>query len=207
MSKMSKAIAVLGVVAGLGVAALPLSSYAAETQPYTQSTSADVQVEVGGAISITVDNGETGEGAVKNLVDLGQIKMNGDIVSKGLKITVSTNATVNDDVAYSLTMNTESENNALINENGVELPAGVPEQGKSFWGYALGTSLTDATADITGWAAVPAKGATPAELKANGNVQTATHSEDTFVNFGATAANGQKEGTYKGTVVFTATVK
>ena len=205
MSKMSKAIAVLGVVAGLGVAALPLSSYAAD-EPYSQSASADVQVEVGGAISIEVDNGETGEDAVKNLVDLGQIKLNGDIVSKGLKVTVRTNAGVQDDVAYSLTMATETANNALINENGVELPAGVPTQGTSAWGYALGSSLSDTTADITGWAAVPAKG-NPVELKTNGNVTAATHFEDTFVNFGATASNSQKEGTYKGTVVFTATVK
>jgi len=66
MSKMSKAIAVLGVVAGLGVAALPLSSYAAD-EPYSQSTSADVQVGVSGAISIEVDNGATDAGAAKNL--------------------------------------------------------------------------------------------------------------------------------------------
>ena len=206
MSKMSKAIAVLGVVAGLGVAALPLSSYSAD-EPYSQSASADVQVEVGGAISIEVDNGATEPDAVKNLVDLGQIKLNGDIVSKGLKVTVKTNAGVQDDVAYSLTMTTETANNALINENGVELPAGVPTQGTSAWGYALGSTLTDTTADITGWAAVPAKGSTPAELKASGNVPSASHSEDTFVNFGATASNNQKEGVYKGTVVFTATVQ
>lgn len=206
MSKMSKAIAVLGVVAGLGVAALPLSSYAAD-EPYSQSASADVQVEVGGAISIEVDNGATEPDAAKNLVDLGQIKLNGDIVSKGLKVTVKTNAGVQDDVAYSLTMTTEGTNNALINENGVELAAGVPKQGDSAWGYALGDAIDTATASLTGWAAVPAKGAIPAELKANGNVAAATHSEDTFVHFGATASNNQKEGTYTGTVVFTATVK
>ncbi len=206
MSKMSKAIAVLGVVAGLGVAALPLSSYAAD-EPYSQSTSADVQVGVSGAISIEVDNGATDADAAKNLVDLGQIKLNGDIVSKGLKVTVKTNAGVQSDVAYSLTMTTESANNALMNENGIELPAGVPQQGTSAWGYAVGTSLTDATTDLTGWAAVPGKGSTPAELKANGNVPSATHSEDTFVHFGATASTGQKEGIYKGTVVFTATVQ
>ena len=206
MSKMSKAIAVLGVVAGLGVAALPLSSYAAD-EPYSQSASADVQVEVSGAISIEVDNGATDADVAKNLVDLGQIKLNGGIVSKGLKVTVKTNTGVQDDVAYSLTMTTETANNALINENGVELPAGVPTQGTSAWGYALGSSLTDTTADITGWAAVPAKGSTPVELKASGNVPSAGHSEDTFVNFGATASNNQKEGVYKGTVVFTATVQ
>lgn len=206
MSKMSKAIAVLGVVAGLGVAALPLSSYAAD-EPYSQSTSADVQVEVSGAISIEVDNGATDAGVAKNLVDLGQIKLNGDIVSKGLKVTVKTNAGVQSDVAYSLTMTTESTNNALVNENGIELPAGVPQQGTSAWGYAVGESLTDATEGLTDWAAVPGKGSTPAELKANDNVPSDAHSKDTFVYFGATASTGQREGIYKGTVVFTATVQ
>lgn len=47
MSKMSKAIVALGVVAGLGVAAMPLSSYAT-------TTTGKVQVNVDGAISVAI---------------------------------------------------------------------------------------------------------------------------------------------------------
>ena len=51
MSKMSKAIAVLGVVAGLGVAALPLSTYAAlgdalPEDAYKKEAQAQVQEQV-----------------------------------------------------------------------------------------------------------------------------------------------------------------
>ena len=204
MSKMSKAIAALGVVAGLGVAALPLSSYAADGSVDAKAT-ADVQVQVGGAISITVDNGLTGEGVAKNLVDLGQIKLNGDIVAKPLKVTISTNNAVEGTgLGYNLTMNTVSTNNALINENGAELKAGIPTKGTSAWGWAKGTGMNDTS--LTGWAVVPAAGAAGAAVNNAGSISAGNTSQDNFVYFGATASGTQAEGTYRGSVVFTATV-
>lgn len=53
MSKSTKIIAALGVVAGLGVAALPAFTYAAYT-PQSVSGTADVVVEVPEAIAITI---------------------------------------------------------------------------------------------------------------------------------------------------------
>lgn len=200
MSKMSKAIAVLGVVAGLGVAALPLSSYAANTSTAT----ADVQVKVGGAISMTVDNG-AGSGA-KNLVDFGDVKLNNAPVAKGLKVTVSTNEAAGDDgQGYSLSMTTTTANNALVNDNHIELPAGVPTQDKSAWGYAVGTAANQNFTDLTGWAAVPSLGSTAAVINANGSIAAGETASDNYVYFGVSTSGTQAEGTYKGSVIFTAT--
>lgn len=210
MSKMSKAILALGVVAGLGVATLPLSSYAAD---YSQSAQAKVQVEVGGAISIAVDSGNTD----KTLVDLGQLMVNGDVKTGSVDVIVSTNNTkATDGIAYNLTMSMAGESNALSNGNGATIPAGTPQQGDSAWGWTQST-ITDADSIAAAtWAAVPVKGSSAATLTtATGKVPAATvdadnkvtaGSETTTVTFGASADGNQQEGVYTGSVVFTATV-
>ena len=55
MSKVTKTIAALGVVAGLGVAALPLASYAADTQNIA------VEAEIGSTISVETPTAATVE--------------------------------------------------------------------------------------------------------------------------------------------------
>lgn len=211
MSKMSKAIAVLGVVAGLGVAALPLSTYA---DNYSQSTQAKVQAEVGGAISIAVDSGNAAD---KTLVDLGQLMVNGDVKTNSVDVIVSTNNTKvgANGIGYTLTMSMAGDSNALNNGVGATIPAGTPEKGKSFWGYTQST-ITDADSiAAASWAAVPAKGSAVTLTTANGKIPTATEtdgeitpgSETTKVTFGASADGSQQEGIYTGSVIFTATVQ
>ena len=60
MSKITKTIAALGVVAGLGVAALPLASYAADTQNIA------VEAEIGATISVETPSAATVEIAPTN---------------------------------------------------------------------------------------------------------------------------------------------
>ena len=196
MSKMSKAIAVLGVVAGLGVAALPLSSYAAD-EPYSQSASADVQVEVGGAISISTD-------ATDGKVDLEEITLNNVSTTKDLKVTVSSNSEVGYGLTIkALTANAEG-NGVLTNENGDTISSSANiAGGTSAWGYRLANA--EAEGGYGAWTAVTGA---PEEIHAHTAAAGDAEMEDvTTVNFGASANSTQQQGTYKGTVVFTATVK
>ncbi len=193
MSKMSKAIAVLGVVAGLGVAALPLSSYAEGN--YNQSAQATVQVEVGGAISITTD-------AADGKVDLDKMTLNNVSTTKDLKVTVSSNA----EVGYSLSikaLTVDAEGNGVLtNENGKTITSGTTiEGGTSAWGYRLANA--EAEGDYGAWTAVTSE---PEEIHAHSASGTAAMNDETTVNFGASANGSQQEGIYTGTVVFTATV-
>ena len=95
MSKMSKAIAVLGVVAGLGVAALPLSTYAApgDEGTYSQSTSVQVQTKVEGAISISTNIDTIGAGTDQKYIDLGELMPGGvtNEMTDALEVTVNSN--------------------------------------------------------------------------------------------------------------------
>ncbi len=209
MSKMSKAIAALGVVAGLGVAALPLSTYAAPGDPdtYSQSTNAQVQVEVEGAISISSNIDTVGTDGV---IKLGEI-MPGSITTEtadaqALKVTVESNA---DGAQFDLYMNTLEADGALTGANtGAKINGGQPTAGTSAWGYKRSTDGTTWSGD---YAAVP----TPdASTPINGNTKLETAGASTgvkaknenYFKFQASAAASQTADTYNGTVVFTAVV-
>ena len=178
MSKMSKAIAVLGVVAGLGVAALPLSSYAAEGG-YSVNDSAKVTTKVEGAISISVEVSDT----VKDL-NLGVLTPNGEVKSGDLKVTVGGNAANTYDLTMSATAMSTADGKASI-------PAGVPTQNSSAWGYKIGEGA---------WQPAPVS----AEADVNGT--SIADGGITTVTFGASAAAGQAAGDYSSTVTFVATV-
>ena len=209
MSKMSKAIAVLGVVAGLGVAAMPLSSYAAGN---TDSKQATVQVEVGGGISLEiVDPAAQVSGASLDLatrtLDLGEAKLGGAIVSGALGVKVSTN----DPAGYTLKMTA-----ANVNMTGAagEIAPGTPTDNgtTSAWGFKVKKS---GDADYGAWQALDAAGYdiyTGVDDDNTGNtVASATEgdpaTQQTDVTFGVNAAATQAEGTYSTQVTFTATVK
>lgn len=189
MSKMSKAIAVLGVVAGLGVAALPLSSYAASSQ----SKQAKIQVEVGGSISLEIDQAtdDTNDWA-DNTLDLGQV-MVGGAVKEG---TLTAKVTSNEKVGYKLTMYATNEGkmtgllgNTIANE--------APAQGSEGWGYKTET--------VTEWTKMPLA-ATPATIN-TANAGEAALDASTDVTFGVSVDAGTEEDTYTGTVIFTASVQ
>lgn len=212
MSKMSKAIAALGVVAGLGVAALPLSTYAAIPSGdniYKTSTSAQVEVIVEGAISIATDL-TSGE-----VVTLGKI-MPGGITDEmkdadALKVTVSSNS---DGANFNLYINGLENNGtkAIMKgaSTGSSIEAGVPAANTSAWGYAYSTTPFTGEAKQT-YAAIPMT----AE-KVNGDTKLSTSgavegsqkaTNDSYFKFQASASNTQLADTYTGTVVFTAVVE
>lgn len=188
MSKMAKTIAALGVVAGLGVAALPLSSYAATTN---NPASVDVLATVNGSISMTVNDEE---------VNVGQVMPGGEIASKSTTIGVSTNNAKGYKVE--MTDNDTNTNMVQIDANGdplnggAAIPTGDLTATTSGWGYSIDNG--------TSYKAVPALGGTPAEIATKASATTGE--EQTTVTFGVKAASDQAEGNYKDTVIFTATV-
>lgn len=195
MSKMSKAIVALGVVAGLGVAALPLSSYA-----YNVSTKdVTVTTEVEGAISIGTD---------KTTVNLGTLKLNG--VAQGenagtdnkVTVTVTGNSATAYDLKISAPNGTEMKN-AEKNTSipAITTPVATLAGGDNSWGYKV---------DTGNWTGVPAT-ATTIKTVAVGDWTAGSEGVDPTstadVLFGATAGSTLAEGTYTGSVVFTATTK
>lgn len=201
MSKMSKAIAVLGVVAGLGVAAMPLSSYAASN---TDAKDATVQVTVGGGISLTIVGPETvDQNGTLDLdtrtLDLGEAKLGGAIVDGAMGIKVATN----DPAGYTLKMT--AANLAMTGPAG-SIPAGIPADNgtASAWGFKIGTGAwTELTASGYDIYDTTNAGATTGGSGTNADPAT----QVTDVTFGVNAAATQPEGDYSTIVTFTATVK
>lgn len=182
MSNITKAIAALGVVAGLGVAALPLSTYAATSRPVK------VSAEINSSISVAAS---TTDASIGTLVKNGDVK-----TSNNVDITVTTtNAT-----GYTLTVqDTDTDNNLTsLGTDGLvaaSIKAGTPAKGTSNWGITGGK--------VTGWGVVPASNGTALELNSTSEAP-ADGSDIVTVKFGASASNSQADGTYSTDVVFTA---
>lgn len=179
MSKMTKTIAALGVVAGLGVAALPLSSYAAQSQPVTLTAVIDSN------ISITAEDTE---------VSVGTVMVGGEVAKASTDVTVTTNSAT----GYTLQIKDEDANTNMTNNANLDavIPAGSPAKGTSAWGVSVD--------DGAEWKAVTADGielAKSSTAASEDDLFTGT----TTVTFGVSAATGQASGTYKDTVVFVAT--
>ncbi len=191
MSRMSKAIAALGVVAGLGVAALPLSSYAA-------FDTAKVTAEVEGSISIAVTGNKadfTGEGAptiADNEVYLAPIN-GGDVATGKAAVKVTGNAPK----GYKLSIKDSDNQTALVSASNAVIPAGQPTNAgaSSAWGYKL-DGATNYTAITTSDTPLNGDAGTSTALEAAG--------ETTNVTFGVNVTADQPEGTYEGGVIFTA---
>lgn len=201
MSKMSKAIAVLGVVAGLGVAAMPLSSYAA-SQDIEQ---AKVQVEVGGAINLTLDKAASDTtsqwDSTSNTLDLGKIMVGATDPTEG---TITATVETNDPLGYTLSI--KALNNAeMVGSNGGSIESNNLSGGK---GWAYKTSAGSWTALTTTDVVISAEDAATT-TKTPAPAEDAEYKADatTDVTFGVKADSTVAEGTYTGTVVFTAAVK
>lgn len=206
MSKMSKAIAVLGVVAGLGVAALPLSTYAApgDEGTYSQSTSVQVQTKVEGAISISTNIDTIGAGTDQKYIDLGELMPGGvtNEMTDALEVTVNSNEKAVDYNLYINGLNGETAMKGLT--TGATIPTGTNiVAGTSAWGYA-----TDADS-YAAYKEIPAT-ATKVNTAALTTAQdggTGDFTKTSNFKFKASASNNQTPDTYQGTVVFTATVE
>lgn len=198
MSKTTNALIALGVVAGLGAAALPLSSYAVD--PVTKDVGVTLKIEDTLEIEADKDNAD-------NKVDL-----TGDGHSGAVNVTVKTN----NQTGYNLNLKGSAGTNAtsLTSENGDQIAAAAGtfdtpaalSTTTSEWGYSvantnanLQTGLTQFTGSV--YAGVSAAG----QEIVNINKPTGDAGDKTTVTFAASIADGQPAGTYDGQVTFTAT--
>lgn len=209
MSKIVKAMATLGVVAGLGVAALPLGAYAAlPADGYKTATSAQVQVEVDGAISIS-----------SNAPADGIVKLSNDAIMPGtsaelttpLEVIVSSNTAAN----YDLYIHTTSADGSMVGENtGAKIKSGNATDDES-WGYAYAAALTDGSGADTFGAYKPVPVLANAEKVNTAALSTNTTDENvttsgkanastSYFKFKASTLTTTPADIYNATVVFTA---
>ena len=192
MSNITKAIAALGVVAGLGVASLPLSSYAATDDTHTATAVVPVTVTIDDTISISTD---------KATVDFGTIMPGAEAKTVPLAVTVLTNVKG----TYSLT--------AIANNDG-QLVSDTLTSGRNsvIAPIASDAALGNGTKSV--WGISPAGGANWQGLDKEVTFKSSTAidgstddaSDVTNVLFGISTVDGQAAGTYTAEVTFTATV-
>lgn len=115
MSKITKTIAALGVVAGLGVAALPLASYA------VNPTTVNLTASLDDSLSLSVTETELA-------FDL----ENGGAVAKD---TTDATVTTNNASGYDLNIKAGAGGTALTDGSSHSIEAGAAAQGTSAWGY------------------------------------------------------------------------
>ena len=225
MSKTTKIIAALGVVAGLGVAALPAFTYAA-----TVSGNADVLVEIEPAIAMSIvgnQDGVTGSGYDNVKIKSDNINnINGtDVTSfvttnaatSGSKTTMLPYSVVNggtDDATFKSTINVytnaayynltvkDNDNDLALKNGTYEIPAGTIQSGDSDFDLSAGTAawgyvVDTASSDGTHYKAIEA---TEANIK-----HAANSSTETVVYYGVATAATQATGVYSDTIVYTAT--
>lgn len=234
MSKTTKIIAALGVVAGLGVAALPAFSYAAETV----TGDVDLYVEVVPAIAMTItgnndDNSHygSGNGAVDvfNPATAASSSIDGHPTPAAPTTTASSswvsllpNAVANGDntngfkstinvytnahSGYTLNVKDADSTTALTKVGSTEtIPAGVPESGDTTFDLAAGTAAWGYVIDN---ASTTGEGYTPISAT-DAQVKTrgtkTSGGETTTVYYGVATASDQATGVYTDTIVYTAT--
>lgn len=195
MSKMTKTIAALGVVAGLGVAAMPLSSYAAEVSNTGASQAAvDVTVSatVGNSISITASEGTVSLGS-------GNIIANQDVAEGSTDVTISTNNAQ----GYQLRIKDKDSTLALMpaaDGTATGIAAGVPAKGTNAWGYKASSTADGVSVDITDYTAIKATNQQIAEKSS----ASAADGDTITVTFGVTIDSTILPDTYSDVVTLTA---
>lgn len=174
----TKLLAAAGIVAGLSVAALPLTSYAAEN--------VNINVTVGTGLQFSVD---------ANTVSIANLA-SGDIDET---MTTTTTVSTNNPTGYKITVIDADTNNALTSGTGssaytIPAASGTLRAGTAGWGIKGGTQ--------TNYIAVPASSGSPATI--NTVNEPKDHHATTF-HYGVATSPTQHSGTYTDTIIFTAT--
>lgn len=190
MSKTTKFIAALGVVAGIGVAALPLTSYATEQHlAITATVDSSISLALSGTNNLTVGS---------NAVNLDTASTTASVTTNSLKgytLSVTDKDTVTD-----LTHTTQSDKKIAAQD-------GTPTAGTSTWAVQAGGNYTGMTSGLdTNWKAMPAKGGTALVIKNSGAVTAAINQDQTTLKYGVATAANQESGEYTNEITFTATV-
>lgn len=214
MTKSKTILAGLGVVAALGVAALPLCSYASSTV----AGEVELSVEVNEAIAMTIlGNGDSGTAGVDTYTPTGASTIDGhavgtlydstdlqassstvsilpnsaDTTTATSAVTVYTNAAA----GFTLSVKDADSTTALVHstDNTATIPAGTTiTAGTAAWGYKGGS--------VTNFAAITA-------TDASVYTQNAPTSGGQTINmtYGVSTSSDQKTGTYSDTIIYTAT--
>lgn len=197
MSKLSTTLAVLGVVAGLGVAALPLSTYAANSDV---ERDVPVSLTVEPILQISTSADKTGEGETgANAVELTKANAadSAEYASAGFSVNVKTN----NSKGYTISMMGTGGDVKLASGTD-EINTGALNTGTSAWAFKV--TPGDGTSTQNTWTNIPATSTviyTGTQEKGGINSKDGI---DTPVTFGATVADSQAAGTYTGSVTFTA---
>lgn len=227
MSNMTKTIAILGVVAGLGVAALPLSTYAADVTTEWGSEADKGAAWTAGEMGGT-DKTKLGEDSFVSddttihleildklsiTTSLQDVELtvpsgstDGLFTADPMKVTVVTK----NSGGYKLTMHGSDGDNALTNAKGDKfesITAAAATLGDSQWGYkfAVLTDTVTAIADDAQWNPVATAKTDTGSVLRSSTAATSDTGESVLVQFGAQAAADQAAGVYNGKVTFTAT--
>ena len=203
MSKSTKIIAALGVVAGLGVATLPLSSFAASTGDV------NVKVEVGSTISMTIDDADRSTTPLEKTVQM-------DNNDTDESLTASIKVTTNDADGYILTVKDKAGDGAALQPtlgtNSQTIPAFTVKQ----------TDLSALVTDTYGWgmkAANANSNATVATAFSGGygfvtdadqavvTVSGSAAEDETTITYGIVTKDDQVADTYSTLITYTVTVQ
>lgn len=226
MSKTTKALAILGVVAGLGVSAMPLSAMAATdnngvtivdgtgegtdgTKDGKVSDTVTVKTSIADTLSLTVagDNDADGVAGQKHLVLLGTdgVLKNGESATGKASVTVSTNnfsgyKVVMKGANGTLTDATTGATFAAVANNTVTFPTSGDA---SAFGYKTtkDAAFENLTLSSVTWNAVK-----KADTQIAANEGATVSDGDKFdINFQAYASPSQAAGNYEEVVTITAT--
>ncbi|MDO4759403.1 MAG: hypothetical protein Q4A30_01280 [Candidatus Saccharibacteria bacterium] len=194
MSKSTKIIAALGVVAGIGVAALPLSTFAANTADVT------VKVMIGEQLSLSMDLAAS---------DTEQTMTASEIKTDEMKSTAK--VSTNHAAGYTLTVIDKDTNTALVNESNpsATIPAiaveGALSSGTAAWGLQVDSAYPGTTISTAQWSPIPASTSTALVVRNSGALATAVSDEASVVKYGVSTAAGQASGTYSDIITYTVT--
>lgn len=205
MSKTTNALIALGVVAGLGAAALPLSSYAAD--PVVSSDNKNVSKDVTVKLSI--------EDLLQiSTSDVNEVTLTTSTSAAPFLYThanpVVVNVVTRNSKGYNLTIAGSTDGQAtktgLFNDDGDEIVTGsfdttdLSTVTESTWGYAFATGTGALGTNYVGLAdngdATKIDGSDKA---------TPAAGQDTKLGFAAVIVDGQAAGNYSGKVTLTAT--
>ena len=200
MSKSTKIIAALGVIAGLGVAALPMASYAANTGDVK------VQIEVGSTISMTIDNTDASTTPVNKTK-----AMNNNETDSSL--TAAIRVTTNSSDGYILEVKDKAGDGAALaaetSGNTDSIPAFSTKQttlSSANAGWGMQAANTNANATV----ADAFSGGYGGVTNSDQTVVTVTGTADndlTTVTYGIATKSDQVADTYSNIITYTATAQ
>lgn len=196
--KSAKIIATLGVAAGLGVALLPLATYAVDPSDATEGTVVKVKVSDSIAVEVTAENYTDSTNAI--VVAQGEENVNGLIHTVNVK-----GNTRND---YNLYVSGKDGKTDLQHKQvtGAKIPtlsADAENLTAGSWGYQY-SGIDNETYNGT-WKKVQGSVGAAAAIHTAGSARTGNYDENYKVKYGVKAAPNQLSGEYEATVVYTAT--